>query len=276
MKTQKLKLDDIRIDGGTQVRVEIDEGTVADYADQINSLPPVVVFHDGSTLWLADGFHRWHGHRRAGLVTIVAEVRQGSREDAAWFALAANKAHGLRMSNADKRAAVQKALALRPGISSRQIAEHVGVSDHTVRSVREEVAPVAQNAQLVGKGGKPYPAKRQATDGKQVTDDPPLVTDETPPVVTDDDGGLAAVQADLRDLEDGLRAWVRQAREVLGVKGKTIKRPWCRRYDISSITFAAERICRIILDDMPVGGTAKKPVLARERKAAEAAGRNKE
>ena len=61
VQTQTLKLNQIRIDGGTQSRVDIDEQVVAEYADLYHQgiqLPPVTVFYDGTDYWLADGFHR--------------------------------------------------------------------------------------------------------------------------------------------------------------------------------------------------------------------------
>ena len=63
MKTINIKT--IRIDGGTQSRVEINNEIVAEYAALIKAgaeFPPVIVFYDGVDTWLADGFHRFHAH----------------------------------------------------------------------------------------------------------------------------------------------------------------------------------------------------------------------
>jgi hypothetical protein len=64
--------------------------TVQDYADALTNgaeFPPVVVFHDGTDHWLADGFHRLLAHEKAGLVDILADVRQGTKRDALLFAV---------------------------------------------------------------------------------------------------------------------------------------------------------------------------------------------
>ncbi|MBX7219625.1 MAG: hypothetical protein K1Y36_06750, partial [Blastocatellia bacterium] len=55
-----LYIDQIRIDGGTQPRTEINLDVVADYAETLKQkvLPSVDVFFDGTDYWLADGFHR--------------------------------------------------------------------------------------------------------------------------------------------------------------------------------------------------------------------------
>ncbi len=105
-----LTLAEIRLDGGTQPRVAINEDVVADYAATVHELPPVVVFFDGVAYWLADGFHRYHAHRRAGEHTLEALVHQGTKRDAVLYAAGANTTHGLRRTNADKRRAVETLL----------------------------------------------------------------------------------------------------------------------------------------------------------------------
>lgn len=110
---QTLQLDQIRIDGGTQPRVAIDEDVVAEYADLYTGgvdLPPVTVFHDGSTYWLADGFHRYWASKRAERETIAVDVQQGTRRDAILYSVGANSTHGLRRTNEDKRKAVMTIL----------------------------------------------------------------------------------------------------------------------------------------------------------------------
>lgn len=109
MTIEALKLSDLKIDGGTQPREAICEQTVSEYADALRAgaaFPPVVVFHDGATYWLVDGFHRFHAHRRCGKTSLDADVNQGTLRDAVLHSLAANTDHGLRRTNADKRKAV--------------------------------------------------------------------------------------------------------------------------------------------------------------------------
>src|SRR3954452_4224513 len=106
-------LDMIRLDGGTQPRAAIDESLVAEYAEAMENrvrFPPVVAFTDGADTWLADGFHRWHAGKRAGLMTIATDLRQGSRRDAIFFSVGANAAHGQRRTPEDRRRAVQTLL----------------------------------------------------------------------------------------------------------------------------------------------------------------------
>ena len=106
---QTLKLDQIRIDGGTQPRVLIDEQVVAEYAEHYGNgvdLKPVTVFFDGATYWLADGFHRYWANKAINSDYIFANVHQGTQRDAILHSLGANADHGLRRTSADKRKAV--------------------------------------------------------------------------------------------------------------------------------------------------------------------------
>jgi len=157
-----IALADIRIDGGTQARTGISEEAVSEYADALTegaSLPAVVVFFDGTTNWLADGFHRFLANSRIGAVTLAADVRAGSLADAQLFAYGANQTHGLRRTNEDKRKAVDGVLALKPDWSDSKISRHVGVSDKTVAARRRSILGISDDApqtRTVERAGKTY------------------------------------------------------------------------------------------------------------------------
>ena len=56
-----LNIDTIRCDGRTQMRVELSNDVSSSYAERMSArdpFPPIVVFYDGASYWLADGFHR--------------------------------------------------------------------------------------------------------------------------------------------------------------------------------------------------------------------------
>ena len=145
-----LNLRSIRIDGGTQSRVELNNATVAEYSEAMAegaAFPPVVVFFDGANHWLADGFHRYFGADHAGIDSIAADVRNGTQQDAQLFSFSVNADHGLRRSNADKRKSVTG--ALKHPVSSKwsdnQIAKHCGVHHSTVGDVRRSLADSASD-----------------------------------------------------------------------------------------------------------------------------------
>ena len=142
-KIASLPLSKIRLDGGTQMRVRIDPEVVSEYIQFIDSLPPVIVFFDGSDYWLVDGFTRYQAHELSEPPRnhILCEVRPGSKRDAVLAATSANSAHGLRRSNADKRRAVMTLLedAEWGHWSNREIARRCAVDEATVRNYRNPI-----------------------------------------------------------------------------------------------------------------------------------------
>lgn len=138
-----LRLDQIRTDGGTQSRVQLDWIATSEYAAAMQEgaqFPPVVVFHDGQAYWLADGFHRIRAAEKAGLTEFPADIRQGTRRDAVLYSVGANANHGVRRTNADKRAAVLLLLNDDEWSqwSDREIARRCGVSQPFVSKLRPE------------------------------------------------------------------------------------------------------------------------------------------
>lgn len=133
-----VSLDKIRLDGGTQPRVAIDESLIAEYAEVVEQLPPITVYFDGADYWLADGFHRLHAMRQRGVVEADCEVRKGTRRDAVLASVGANAQHGKRRTNEDKRRAVETLLedATWGAMSDREIAKLCAVSHPFVASLR--------------------------------------------------------------------------------------------------------------------------------------------
>lgn len=142
MKT--LNINNIVIDKGTQSREKISEDTVSDYAEAMSAgdqFPPITVFHDGVDYYLADGFHRLHAVRRIGKTSIQADVKTGTLRDAILYSLGANRDHGLRRTNADKRKCVQTLLEdFEWGeLSVNEMARICGVSPQLVTAVKLEM-----------------------------------------------------------------------------------------------------------------------------------------
>jgi uncharacterized ParB-like nuclease family protein len=135
MSVSYLKKESIQTKG-MQVRAHLCEETVQEYVEAMAAgakFPPVIVFHDGTNYWLADGFHRLEAWKRNGVENVKAEVKEGTRIDALKFAFSANNSHGLRMSNEDKRKVVlivyenRVALGLGEVPSANSVAEMCGV-----------------------------------------------------------------------------------------------------------------------------------------------------
>ncbi len=162
-----LALDTIAVDAGTQVRSAINDDVVADYAERLAegvTFPPVVVFHDGAQSYLADGFHRVLASRRVGRHAIDAEVHSGTKADAVWYALGANRANGLRLTPADKQHAIRLALTAWPNKSQRKLAGQIGCSKTYVQRLKTQVVTSDHlPTHVTGKDGKSYPATRRST-----------------------------------------------------------------------------------------------------------------
>lgn len=141
---KKLNLLAIRLDGETQARVSLNQAQVTEYSEHMkdgDQFPPITVFHDGSDYWLADGFHRYFATKANGLVSIEAEVKEGTKRDALLFAFGANGRRGLSLSADDKRSIVKRMLEDEEWRqwTNAEIARHVGVSKMTVGRIKTQL-----------------------------------------------------------------------------------------------------------------------------------------
>ena len=138
---KKLNLLNIRTDGGTQPRLELDQNLVKEYAEVMREgvvFPPVEVFHDGSEYWLVDGFHRYFGYKANGLTSIEAIVHTGTLREAQFYAWKANNKHGNRLKPEDIRAILRIMLTDEEYSkwSNNHIAKELDISSMTVGRVR--------------------------------------------------------------------------------------------------------------------------------------------
>jgi ParB/Sulfiredoxin domain len=185
--TKQLRIKDLN--GEACARVDLDENAVAEYAQAMKSgaeFPPIVVFRDGKTRWLADGCHRVAAAERRGRRTIRAEVRPGDRRKAVLYACGANAAHGVRRTNADKRRAVILMLGDEEwrDWSNREIARRCVVDEGLVRQVRKELS--ADDPQIAS-------GKHKVCRGDTVYVQRPKLSDETVLEIRNDDRSLKQI-----------------------------------------------------------------------------------
>lgn len=229
MAVSELKIDLIRIDGGTQARAKIDQNTVDDYAalyEEKADLPPVVVFFDGTDHWLADGFHRLHGASKAGRKKLAVDSRRGTLDEAILYACGANSSHGLKRTNADKRKAVGMLLA-KPewaGKSNKWISETAIVSDDLVAALRKELEAAQHSETNVekreGRDGKlRNPRKLTSKPAQEPSaEEPEPVTEPEPPTPEpEDEGGFEPNEA-LKRLKDAEAVIAKSTRLVEDVR----------------------------------------------------------
>lgn len=139
---KSVSVADIRIDGGTQVRVSVSPEWIQEMVDNMKNdveYPPVEARYDGTHYWLSDGFHRYHAHSRMGLKNIDVMYLPGTMHEAQLDALGSNDKHGLYLSKEDKIKKVQIALGnpLVKDKSNYAIAKLCKFSQPFVASVRD-------------------------------------------------------------------------------------------------------------------------------------------
>ena len=165
------------LDPRLQSRVEINEDTVAEYANDIEAgdqFPPVIVFFDSTHFYLADGYHRYYGHKRSGRVSIQCEVINGTIRDAIYYSTAVNAKHGMRRSYADRRKAVMILLedfewSLK---SNTEIAKHVGVSVSFVSNLRNTNGKMPEKVQYTTPSGEVKTREKNTGRPAKVKEEP--------------------------------------------------------------------------------------------------------
>ncbi len=141
-KIEYLDLDLIQTSPDCQPREAINEEIACEYAVAMtegDEFPPIVVFFDGKTNWLADGYHRYFAARTAKEAEIKANVQHGSKRDAVLYSCGANAKHGIRRTNEDKKRAVATLLKDEEWVnwSDNEIAKKCAVSHPFVGQLRK-------------------------------------------------------------------------------------------------------------------------------------------
>ncbi|SRR6266576_583820 len=231
MKT--LPIESILATAETQIRAELRPDLITEYAELYrnkNGLPPIDVFtvRPGGPYLLADGFHRVAAAKEAKLPKIEVEIHTGDKKTAIKFALKVNSCHGARMSNADKRHAVEMALKEFANLSDPVIAEMCGVDRSFVLKIRSSPldnqdvfvtpstsATISESKERpengtvemrVGADGKKYPAKVKNTPQK------PDVPCDTKPEIRHDKTGYPIppeLVAEWDRASDQANGWIR-------------------------------------------------------------------
>ena len=147
------------------IRAEINMETVNSYAEAMTEgakFPPVVLFGTEGKCWIGDGWHRVMAAEQIDAMDIPAELRDGGKDDALWYAMGANKAHGLPMKRGDVKRAVELAVKTWPNKSQREIAEQVGCTKQYVGQLKAEISKqVYLPPTRTTSDGRQYPATRR-------------------------------------------------------------------------------------------------------------------
>ncbi len=133
-----------------------DKAHIARLAEMETSLPPILV--DRHTMRVIDGMHRLMAASLQGRETINVRFFDGGEADVFLRAVQENVAHGLPLSQADRRAAAERIIASHPHMSDRAIGHSVGLAAKTVAAIRRSSSEeVPQSNARVGRDGKVRP-----------------------------------------------------------------------------------------------------------------------
>lgn len=166
----KLKISSIDRKG-LLTRAALNAEAIRDYAETMretpSAIPSVLVFAEGETYRLADGFHRVAAALSLGLDEIDAEVKDGDYAAALRAALLANLTHGMRRTAADKRQAMKLAYEQREILfggepSVREFSAVCGVSVGTSQSFLHDISVLNLNTPVEKKACAPTPAEVKA------------------------------------------------------------------------------------------------------------------
>ncbi|MEM7756541.1 MAG: hypothetical protein AAF298_00215 [Cyanobacteria bacterium P01_A01_bin.40] len=140
----RVLISEIRRNGGTQQRVNLNHEIVKEYAEAMRTgaeFPAVKLRFDGKDYWLTDGFHTTEAAWSIGKQFIEAEITWGTQRDAILDSVGVNAEHGLRRTNADKRKAVNTLLndPEWSDWSNRKIAKHCRVTEGLIRKIKNEL-----------------------------------------------------------------------------------------------------------------------------------------
>ena len=139
-----MALGRVKIDGGTQVREQLNDAWVRELMEAYergDDVPPLLVYFDKKTedYWLVDGFHRYAAldrlHKGRGEAHV--HIREGTLEHAKLEAARLSKFGSQPRTEGDKRKAILVAYSTEHGrtLTQQQLANWVGCSQKHVSEV---------------------------------------------------------------------------------------------------------------------------------------------
>ena len=186
---KEISIASITIDQSLQGRLGLDKATLQEYAEIIeenkDELDPVKVIQDErGNRWLWDGFHTVQAHIQKQKIYIKAAIELGTYDRAFNLSLGANAKRGLKLSQADKRNNVKRAILANltddegKPLSNRAIAQLCCVSHGMVNYVKKELFPPPT---------EPLPPQNlELIQPEQISPTPETPTIEPPPPLSKD------------------------------------------------------------------------------------------
>lgn len=200
-----VQLADVSVDDALQPRARLN----TEHVDRIRAaledgaeVDPVILYRMDGRLVLVDGRHRYHAHQRAGRRVIRADVYEGTYEQAAGHAVAANLADKIGLTTAERRAACRRLLGMSAyqRMSARALGRLCGLHHSTVSKIRSLSGEISQMAAVeVERGGQTYTMRvapiAEANSARAEEGDEDLEQQEVPGVAVRRAGELRPVAA---------------------------------------------------------------------------------
>jgi ParB-like chromosome segregation protein Spo0J len=145
-----------------------DKAHIARLAETEGPLPPILV--DRRTMRVIDGMHRLMAASLKGQETIEVMFFDGSEPDVFLRAVEENVAHGLPLTQADRRVAAERIIDTHPQMSDRAIGKAAGLAAKTVAAIRRRSTGESPRSNVrVGRDGRIRPldsssARRRAAE----------------------------------------------------------------------------------------------------------------
>lgn len=138
-----------------------DKAHIARLAETETPLPPILV--DRRTMRVIDGMHRLMAASLQARPTIDVIFFDGSETDVFLRAVQENVAHGLPLSQADRRAAAERIVTSHPQMSDRAIGHSVGLAAKTVAAIRKSSSEETTHSNArIGRDGRVRPLDSSA------------------------------------------------------------------------------------------------------------------
>lgn len=281
---------------------ELDQLTENCLADPDHErMPPIAVWVNApKPNTILDGHHQYVIRSKKRLKIKYAKLKFDMRQDALAYAIQAQL--GRRNLDESRRALAvaemtksrkpvggvgadsanlrdRNSMAQAAGVSKRTMDNAVRVAEKAADEVKDAVRdgefavsdgaaiadlPKDQQKKIVTK------AKRKNTTLKAAKQES-TAEPEAVPREWGEGSSLSDVQADLEEAVRRVRDAVRLLRKVFACEDKQITRPYCGQFSMMLLG-ELSAVAQTIKNEMPVGGTPKKPKLFREQKVEELAG----
>lgn len=170
---------------------------------EVDELPPILV--QRSTMRVIDGMHRLSAARSRSQEKVYVQFVDCGEVEAFLLAVAANIKHGLPLTLADRRAAAERIICLRPDASDRWVAEAAGLANKTVAAIRRAAGDsVPSPLHRVGRDGRTRPL--DASAGRRAASEILASNPDTPLHRVARDAGISV--GTVRDVKEKIRRGV--------------------------------------------------------------------